>query len=253
MARTIATLAVATLLVTAALLVARRGGADPRPTLTGASPVIVELFTSQGCSSCPPADALLRTVSRDPAYRGMIIPLAFHVDYWDRLGWRDPFSMRQATQRQMQYVHAMQLSSAYTPQVVVGGTTQMVGSDERGLREAITAAAARKPEGSLMLTEVGGTVSVDTTAPVAGLELLVAVYENEASTKVERGENGGRTLQNDAIVRQFLRVTNIPAGKSNQHVSLTPDPAWKRAHLGLAAMLQDPRTLRIVAAARGKL
>jgi hypothetical protein len=253
MARTVATLTIAAILVTAAIFVATRGGADPRPTLTGSSPVIVELFTSQGCSSCPPADALLRTLSRDPAYQGVIIPLAFHVDYWDRLGWRDPFSMRQATQRQMQYVHAMQLSSAYTPQVVVGGRAQMVGSDERGLREAIAAAAARKPEGSLALTASEGSVSVETSAPVAGLELLVAVYENEASTKVERGENGGRTLQNDAIVRQFLRVTNVPAGKSNQRVALTLQPAWNRAHLGLAAMLQDPRTLRIVAAARGKL
>src|SRR3954454_13978052 len=94
----------------------------------GPNPVVVELFTSQGCSSCPPADALIHDITTDPAMRGRVIPLAFHVDYWDSLGWRDPFSSAEWTQRQARYARTMRLSSAYTPQAVVNGSRKFVGS-----------------------------------------------------------------------------------------------------------------------------
>src|SRR6476660_4669091 len=99
--------------------------------------VVVELFTSQGCSSCPPADALLRDLRRDPT----VIAIAYHVDYWDNLGRRDHFSAREWTQRQMEYIRTLRLPSAYTPQMVVGGTRQMVGSNPFAVRTAIIAAA----------------------------------------------------------------------------------------------------------------
>src|SRR5687767_14525236 len=103
----------------------------------GDTPVVVELFTSQGCSSCPSADALLRRIAADPKLRGKVIPLAYHVDYWNHLGWRDPFSSREWSQRQGDYVRAMKLSSAYTPQIVVNGVREMVGSNSFQVYRAI--------------------------------------------------------------------------------------------------------------------
>src|SRR6266568_4493610 len=110
---------------------------QPLEKRLGPYPVVVELFTSQGCSSCPPADELLRGIARNAALRGKVIPLAFHVDYWDHLGWRDPFSSADWSRRQMFYIRAMRLDSAYTPQAVVNGTKQMVGANGGALAAAI--------------------------------------------------------------------------------------------------------------------
>src|SRR5437764_14523810 len=95
--------------------------AEPLAQRLGPAPVVVELFTSQGCSSCPPADQLVSEIAHDASLRGRVIPLTFHVDYWDRLGWRDPFSSAEWSRRQYAYVHALHVNSAYTPQIVVGG------------------------------------------------------------------------------------------------------------------------------------
>src|SRR6266849_3578517 len=101
--------------------------------LLATQPVVVELFTSQGCSSCPPADTLIRELRKQPN----VIAIAYHVDYWNYLGWRDPFSSSDWTLRQSQYAHAFGLSSNYTPQIVVGGAREMVGSNDRAVRAAI--------------------------------------------------------------------------------------------------------------------
>src|SRR5687768_2942471 len=117
--------------------------AQPR---TGDTPVVVELFTSQGCSSCPSADELLRRIARDPKLRGRVVPLAYRVDYWNRLGWHDPFSSREWSQRQGEYVRTMKLESAYTPQVVINGTRQMVGSNSFAVYRAIEEESQRKTD-----------------------------------------------------------------------------------------------------------
>src|SRR5947207_25104 len=124
-------------------------GAPPK---LGPTPVIVELFTSQGCSSCPPADALIHDIANDPALRGRVIPLAFHVDYWDALGWRDPFSSKDWSERQVRYARTMHLSSAYTPQAVVNGTHEFVGSNRAALSAALETASSAKPAGDIALT-----------------------------------------------------------------------------------------------------
>jgi hypothetical protein len=217
----------------------------------GATPVVVELFTSQGCSSCPPADALLRAFTRDEKLRGKVIPLAFHVDYWDRLGWRDPFSSRTATQRQMAYVRTLRVNSAYTPQIVINGAREMVGSNESAIASAIETASKQPSAGTLRLTTArkDNTIDVTLRGDVAreGNDLIVALYEDDVTTEVGSGENGGRKLVNDAVVRQFVRI-DAARGALEKMVTFRTEPAWQTNKLGVAAFLQDKTTLKIGAA-----
>src|SRR6185369_4197677 len=205
----------------------------PLASRVGPSPVVVELFTSQGCSSCPPADELLGRIARDASLRGKVIPLAFHVDYWDHLGWRDPFSSPQWSQRQLEYVRALGLSGAYTPQAVVGGTREFVGSNERQLYGAIKEASKRKAPASV--TIAGDSVRVDTPRE---LELIALSVGDAETTNVARGENGGRKLTNYAIVR---KLTRLGAVKGQIEV-----PLPKGTNV---VLLQDGKTMAIVSAA----
>jgi hypothetical protein len=215
----------------------------PKLADLGTTPVVVELFTSQGCSSCPPADDLLRRIAADPKLRGKVIPLAYHVDYWNQLGWRDPFSAREWSQRQGDYVQAMKLNGSYTPQMVVNGAKEMVGSNATAVYAAIAEESRRKPAGEVRVTIERGEAVVHAQAAGPGLELVIVTFENgAAATKVARGENSGRTLTNDAIVRTLTRVS-APAGRAVE----------KRVALGggngAAAFLQQVGTGRIVASA----
>ncbi len=209
----------------------------------GPTPVVVELFTSQGCSSCPPADGLISQLARS---HGQIIPLAFHVDYWDRLGWRDPFSSREWTQRQMMYVRSFHLNSAYTPQMVVNGSRQFVGSNAVAMNAAIEQASGVKAVGSVSLNAVRQGAKIEATiradAP-AGSDIVLVVFESGVMTKIERGENAGLHATDDAIVRRIVRVG---AGALTKTVSVAVDPAWK--NIGVVAFVQDRTTLAITAA-----
>ena len=212
-------------------------------TRAGDTPVVVELFTSQGCSSCPSADALLRRIATDPKLRGKVIPLAYHVDYWNHLGWRDPFSSREWSQRQGDYVRAMKLASAYTPQIVVNGSREMVGSNSFQVYRAIEEESRRKNEGQVNVRIDHGQAVVRAQAAQSGAELVIVTFENGAAdTKVARGENGGRTLMNDAIVRSLTRVKTQPGRAIEQRVALG-------GANGAAAFLQQEGTRRIVASA----
>ncbi len=209
-----------------------------------ATPVVVELFTSQGCSSCPPADALISQLAQQ---RGQVIPLAFHVDYWDHLGWRDPFSSRQWTQRQMMYVRSFRLESAYTPQMVVNGSRQFVGSNASMMHAAVEEASRAKPVGSVAVdvARQGSTIAatIRAEAPQSS-DIVLVVFENNVATRIERGENEGRSATDDAIVRRIVRVGK---GSLNQTVSVDADPSWKR--LGVVVFVQDRATLAITGAA----
>src|SRR5947207_13958329 len=143
-------------LIVALLSAAACQAAEPLGTRLGPAPVVVELFTSQGCSSCPPADVLLSEVAHDASLRGHVIPLAFHVDYWDRLGWRDPFSAADWSRRQSFYVRALSLRGAYTPQMVVNGARQFVGSNAHALDAALTEESRQTPFGSVRVTLARG-------------------------------------------------------------------------------------------------
>src|SRR4051795_2984227 len=215
-------------------------GAPPK---LGPSPVVVELFTSQGCSSCPPADALIHDIANDPAMRGRVIPLAFHVDYWDSLGWRDPFSSAEWTQRQARYARTMRLSSAYTPQAVVNGSREFVGSNRATMSAALEKASNEKPRAEITLTarREGNSLIATVHANVAANDdLMLAVVEDGVTTKIEHGENAGRTLTNDAIVRKLLRVA---PGETTVRL----DPAWRS--LSATAFVQDRNTLAIAGVA----
>jgi hypothetical protein len=235
-------LVIAAIAILAALTLTIQGAA---PKL-GPAPVVVELFTSQGCSSCPPADALIHDIANDPALRGRVIPLAFHVDYWDSLGWRDPFSSSEWTQRQARYARTMHLSSAYTPQAVVNGTREFVGSNRAALSAALEKASNEKG-GEITLTarREGNSLiaTIQASVPVND-ELMLAIVEDGVTTKIEHGENAGRTIKNDAIVRKLVQVR---PGESTVRL----DAAWRS--VSATVFVQDRATLAIVAVATAQV
>jgi hypothetical protein len=237
--------------IVALLSAAACQAAEPLAPRLGPTPVVVELFTSQGCSSCPPADQLVSELAHDDALRGRVIPLTFHVDYWDRLGWRDPFSSPEWSRRQYLYVRALRASSAYTPQVVVGGARQFVGSNRPALEETLVALSHRKPAGEVSVTTVrqGAKATIHVNAKGSG-DLLVAVFDSAAPTPVRAGENGGRTIPNDATVRRLVRAGTLTGGVLDRMITLDLDPSWHEP--GVAVFLQDEQSLAIGAAAAAR-
>jgi hypothetical protein len=213
------------------------------PSLAALSVVVVELFTSQGCSSCPPADALIAQLAKD---RTQVIPLAYHVDYWDRLGWRDQFSSREWTARQMMYVRAFHLNGGYTPQAVVNGRRQFVGSSASAMKAAVEEASRATTIGSVSLDVARHGTKIDASvraeAP-ADSEIVIVLFEDGITTEIKAGENEGRTANDSAIVRRIFRVGT---GSLTRSITLDADPSWKR--LGMVAFVQDRATLAITAA-----
>jgi hypothetical protein len=230
----------------------------------GGGPVVLELFTSQGCSTCPPADRVLSQLGVDAATRAQVVPLAFHVDYWNRVGWTDPFSAREWSARQEAYNRVFRLEGVYTPQLVVNGRTELNGRErERALREI--AADLERPQAARIslaarrLTGARPALAVDVAAELtedvrAGkLQAFVALYENGLITQVERGENGGRTLRNDFVVHDLAKAFSLApmAGAAGSRtLELRLRSKWKAENLGVAAFLQDPGTMKIYAAAQ---
>ena len=186
------------------------------PSATGSRrPVLLELFTSEGCSRCPPADRLLETLDRSqPVAGAQIIVLSEHVDYWNRLGWADPFSSAVFTQRQQDYVTRLHLDSAYTPQLVVDGQRDVVGSDEGAARAAILKAETQAKASVVMKGKrVGSAADLEIEVRVGGhgTRVYVALAEDHVQSQVTRGENAGRNLHHVAVVRALL-----VAGKTDE-------------------------------------
>ena len=168
-------------------------GAQTSPP--GPGPVLVELFTSEGCSSCPPADSVLARLGKTPN----AIVLAHHVDYWNSLGWPDPFSSADATARQRLY------GQSYTPEAVIDGQDGMVGSRETAVTDAVNA-ASRRPHAKIELTATPNGTAWDVTA-TGPATIFLAVVQDRASVAVPRGENAGKTLDHVGIVRSLKKVT----------------------------------------------
>jgi hypothetical protein len=176
---------------------------SPAASLAAERPVVVELFTSQGCSSCPPANALLNELSKQ---RRDVLALAFHVTYWDRLGWKDPFSMEAATRRQDVYGRRFG-DGSYTPEIVVDGAASMVGSARGEVGAAIENARRNgRTSASVNLTRNGEQVSIEVGPGSGSGNILLIGFDHEHTTAIGRGENSGRTLVEANVVRSMRSV-----------------------------------------------
>ena len=224
---------------------------EPDDTDAALGLVLVELFTSQGCSSCPPADALLRELAK----RNDVLALSYHVDYWNRLGWRDPFSKRKFTERQESYARALGLDTIFTPQVIIDGMTSLVGSDRAAVLGAVDQyAAVDKPRIELDIEHTDGVLTVVARTPRAALEhrprlqLVVGVAQSGLETPVRSGENRGKTLRHDGVVRELSRFA---LERQTTSVELPIEANWRA--LTVFAFLQDPRDLAVLSAGKRRV
>jgi hypothetical protein len=216
------------------LLGCATASAEPR---SDEGPIVIELYTSQGCSSCPPADALLSKLARKGELVGRnVAPLSFHVDYWDELGWPDPYASPAWTERQRSYEHALGDDRVYTPQLVIAGAVGVVGSQSTRVAQAI-ASAPRQLALTATATWGAREVTFTATAP-ADADVFVAVYEDGTRNKVPRGENSGSTLGSDRVVRKLERVA--VAGKEGS-VRIALDPRWTASGAVAFAQRTDRR------------
>jgi hypothetical protein len=214
--------------------------------------VVVELFTSEGCSSCPPADALLGHLRQEKFAEGLeVVPLGLHVDYWNYQGWTDRFSSDAYTRRQQKYADRFRIEGPYTPQMVVDGESQFTGSDAGRARQAILQAAQRPQMAQIQISPGAPDslqVQVKADAKVAG-EVILAVTEDNLASKVQSGENGGRELHHWAVVRELRSLGRVREGSFAAAVPLKLQKDWKRQDLRVVVFVQDPATGRIDGAA----
>jgi len=212
---------------------------DERPS------VVVELFTSQGCSSCPPADQLLTELAMRPD----VIALSLHVDYWDYIGWKDPYGSPMMTERQRRYAGALGLRYVFTPQMIVDGRQSMVGSDRVAVESAIVAARVRQKAVRVSFRPDGGGVAVIGAghAPDVGATVWLAIYDSERETEVKRGENAGRSIRNANVVRSIERLGTW-TGEALE-IPLSLGNAAARGRYGCAVIVQEGRSGPVLGAA----
>lgn len=210
--------------------------------------VLLELYTSEGCDSCPPADRRLSQMKDSAQFAGRLVPLAFHVDYWDRLGWVDRFASPRHTQRQYAMAGLAGSPLVYTPQFLRNGR------DWRGSGSPLDGAGDTRPGAAIVLEVdasqrghlvVGGEVSVATVTA----EVWLALYENNLESKVRAGENGGKTLRHDYVVRRLIGpLAPDRTGHLALRQQIALEPGWKPADLGVAAFVQDRNSGEILQA-----
>jgi hypothetical protein len=239
-----------------AWLASRLGGATPDNHI----PVIVELFTSEGCSSCPPADQLLTRLEKaQPVPEADIIVLSEHVDYWDQLGWQDRFSAHLYTQRQQDYASIFAVEDVYTPQMVVNGQAEFNGADaQRAIREIRRAAAGPHSSVSLLLKDADSVALKVSHFPagIKNVEILLAITEDSLANDVRKGENAGHRLTHTGVVRSMTSVARFDARKSPDFSSDLPlrlREDWSRQNLHAIVLVEDRGTRRIIGAGRLKL
>src|SRR5271165_5204009 len=221
-------------------------------TASAQTPVVVELFTSEGCSSCPPADALLVKLSREsPPGGAKLILLGEHVDYWNYIGWTDRFSSSVFSERQSTYANHFHLGSVYTPQMVIDGHLQTVGSGTAEVYRDISKAAVEpKPAQVTLRWEPQQKLNIAVQTPAsARSKVLLAITEDGLSTSVGGGENGGRTLQHAAVVRQLRELGAASNGQFEATVDVAPHPDWNQSKLKVAVLVQDMNSGKMLGAA----
>jgi hypothetical protein len=257
--------------VTARILIFALLGAAVTGVAT-AQTVVVELFTSEGCSSCPPADQVLSRLE-SPRYGNagkskqvvmvppgvQVITLGEHVDYWDQLGWKDKFSSPLFSARQQDYGKAFHLESVYTPEIVVNGQKEVLGSDSRAVQEAI-GKAAKEPQAQVAITMTSAqTISFSVSKLPPGsheAEILLGVTEGGLVTSVFGGENSGRQLRHSAVVRSLTSLGRLDPRRPGEYsavAQLNLRQDWNRANVTLVLFIQDRVTRHILGAASVKL
>ena len=224
-------------------------------------PVVVELFTSEGCSSCPPADALLaRMDETQPVEGAEVIALAQHVDYWNYLGWSDPFSSHDLSERQAAYARAFGHDGVYTPQMVVDGRAEFAGGSSDKAFDEI-ARAAREPKAQVSLTRADAQTKTDANVRLnvrvenppklsdgdAG-EVLLAITEGGLASDVSRGENSGRKLKHVGVVRRLTKLGELGAGAFATETDVAIEEGWRRENLRAVVFLQGRESRRVVGA-----
>jgi hypothetical protein len=239
--------------------------AEEKPVEGKSVPVLVELFTSEGCSSCPPADELLARLERtQPIAGAQIIALSEHVDYWNRLGWTDPYSSAEFSARQSGYAGQFNRDDVYTPQMVVDGRAEFVGSDLSRAREAI-ADARQAPKATVTVSVAREAANQAAGIPVVirvenipaisaddKADVLLAITESELRSEVSRGENSGRRLQHTSVVRRLSQIGSIDL-KNGDAFDAGPlvrvEKAWKRENLKAVVFVQERASRRVLGVA----
>lgn len=212
-------------------------------------PVIVELFTSEGCSSCPPADAVLAELEKNqPVANVMILALGEHVDYWNYLGWSDPYSSATYSERQQEYARSLN-ANTYTPQIVVDGQAEFIGSNA-SKAHAVIAKAAHAPKANMQIVRLKQdhikitATDIPKVARNDKLDIVVAITETNLQSNVVRGENAGRKLNHGTVVRHLQIVGEAPMAEAK----LTFEKNWNQANLRIVAFLQERTNRRILGA-----
>lgn len=207
---------------------------------TGGKPaVVVELFTSEGCSSCPPADRLLAEMVQNAPEGVEIIGLSEHVDYWDGLGWRDPFSSKIFTERQDRYAAHFGPDKVYTPQMVVDGAAELVGSDRAQLMKAIAAAKTRATASVTLMWHGAGALEVKVSGAASSSDVMLAITEDGLSVDVKRGENAGHTLPHVRVTRSLVKIGQTDAkGTFAISAPAAAQAGWKTAALRATVFVQ---------------
>lgn len=233
-------------LLAGAIAVLAAASVHPAQAGDGKSLTVVELFTSQGCSSCPPAEAFLGELSK----RGDLLALEMHVDYWDYIGWKDPFASPALTDRQRSYNKRLGRGYVYTPQIVIDGVIEAVGSDKRAVERQIEAARAQpRPHVAIRVFTTGaGRLAIELFKGETGklCDVLLVGFDPEHMTKVLRGENGGKVLSNYNVVRDIQRI-GFWSGEPVTIELPRLDPGTKR---GWAVIVQGERAGPVIGAAR---
>ena len=229
------------------------------------TPVLVELFTSEGCSSCPPADDLLsRLEETQPIDGALVVPLALHVDYWNNLGWPDPFSAAEFSARQGEYSAAFGRDGVYTPQMIVDGVKEFPGGNRGAAFDAIRQAAS-VPKAAVRITRVveeGGGVrlglGIEQTRRADGdgpVQVVLAITESGLSSDVRRGENAGRKLGHVGVARRMTAVGSWPEGGRvfAAEARVVPGQGWRRENLRAVVFAQETKSRRVLAVGSVKL
>ena len=232
----------------------------PARAANARTPVLVELFTSEGCSSCPPADRLLQKLDQQPIAGAEMVVLSEHVDYWNQIGWKDPYSAHSYSERQSAYANRFALDSVYTPQMVVDGATEFVGSDS-GLAEKSFQKALHNPKIPLTISSISldhsntlhahlETGPLEPSFGLSNADIYLAVALNRAESQVSAGENSGHRLVHVSVVRSLTKIGALGKGQHfAQDAQVKLEPGSDPSNLRLIAFLQEPGQGRVWGAA----